>query len=64
MFPDIRVDYTQFKVLSDNYTQSTKTTCDTLNDTRCDFYVPPKGTILKSWMIEADVKLIDTTGAV
>lgn len=64
MFPDIAVDFTQFKVISDNYTQSTKTSCDTLNDTRCEFYIPPKATIIKHWMIEADVKLIDQTGAV
>lgn len=33
MFPDIKVDYTQFKVYSDNYTQSTKNSCDTITDT-------------------------------
>jgi hypothetical protein len=32
-----------------------------LNDTRCDFYIPPKGTIIKSWFIETDVALVDST---
>ena len=63
MFPDVQVDYTQFKVYSDNYTQSTKTSCDTANDTRCEFYIPPKATIIKSWQIEADVKCVGSTGA-
>lgn len=58
MFPDIAVDFTQFKVISDNYTQSTKTSCDTYTDTRCEFYIPPKATLIKHWMIEADVKLL------
>lgn len=62
MFPDIAVDFTQFKVLSDNYTQSTKTSCDTNTDTRCEFYIPPKATLIKHWMIEADVKLISNSG--
>ncbi len=60
MFPDIKVDYTQFKVFYDYYTQSTKTSCDTLNDTWCDFYIPPKPTILKSWEIETDVRFISS----
>lgn len=63
MFPDIRVDYTEFKVYSDNYTQSTKNSCDTINDTRCEFYVPPKATIIKSWSIDADVSVTDSVGA-
>ena len=63
MFPDIAVDFTQFKVISDNYTQSTKTSCDTLTDTRCEFYIPPKATLIKHWMIEADVKLIKSDGS-
>lgn len=64
MFPDVQVDYTQFKVYSDNYTQSTKTSCDTLNDTRCEFYIPPKATLIKSWQIEAEVELLlGRTGA-
>lgn len=62
MFPDVQVDYTQFKVYSDNYTQSTKTSCDTLNDTRCDFHIPHKSTLIKSWHIEADVELINAQG--
>lgn len=64
MFPDVQVDYTQFKVYSDNYSQSTKTSCDTLTDTRCEFYIPPKATIIKSWLIEADVELINNVGVV
>ena len=63
MFPDIRVDYTEFKVYSDNYTQSTKTTCDTINDTRCEFYVPPKATIIKSWSIDCDCEVVTSVGA-
>ena len=64
MFPDIKVDYTQFKVYSDNYTQSTKNSCDTLTDTRCEVYIPPKATILKHWQIDAKVQIIDTAGAI
>ncbi len=63
MFPDIRVDYTEFKVFSDNYTQSTKNSCDTKSDTRCEFYIPPKATILKSWSIDCDSEVIDSTGS-
>lgn len=59
MFPDIQVDYTQFKVYSDNYSQSTKTSCDTSTDTRCEFYIPPKATIIKSWSIDCDVSLVN-----
>lgn len=62
MFPDIRVDYTEFKVFSDNYTQSTKNSCDTISDTRCEFYIPPKATIVKCWSIETDVEAIDLAG--
>lgn len=58
MFPDIRVDYTEFKVYSDNYTQSTKNSCDTYTDNRCEVYIPPKATILKSWSLDGDVSLI------
>ncbi len=62
MFPDIRVDYTEFKVYSDNYTQSTKNSCDTKSDTRCEFYIPPKATIIKSWSIDANLIVLDDTG--
>lgn len=48
---------------SDTYTQSTKTSCDTLSDTRCEFYIPPKATFLKHWFITCDVKLINNAGA-
>lgn len=64
MFPDIKVDYTQFKVYSDNYTQSTKNTADTLNDTRLEVYIPPKNTIIKHWQIDAKVEMINNQGAV
>lgn len=47
---------------SDTYTQSTKTSCDTLSDTRCEFYIPPKATFTKHWFVTSDVKLINGAG--
>lgn len=62
MFPGVRVDYTQFKVICDQYTQSTKTSVDTKTDNRCDLYIPPKATILKSWHIVGDMQILDVDG--
>lgn len=62
MFPEIKVDYRQFKIISDNYTQSTKTSCDTVSDTRCDLYLPPKATFLMHYSISADVERVTNAG--
>lgn len=64
MFPGVRVDYSQFKVICDQYTQSTKTSVDTATDSRADMYIPPKATILKSWAVSGKVLLRTSAGAI
>lgn len=63
MFPDIKVDFSQFKVTTEVYPQTSKSTVDTATDTRADFFLPPKGVIVKSWAIVGKWQLIDTAGA-
>lgn len=62
MFPDIKIDFSQFKVMCETYPQTSKSTVDTANDTRADFFLPPKGTIVKYWAICGKFEEIKTDG--
>ena len=62
MFPDIKIDFSQFKLTSEVYPQTSKSTIDTATDTRADFYLPPKGTIVKYWAICGTFEEIKTDG--
>ncbi len=55
ILPDKSVDYMGFKAYSDYYTQSSKTSANTLSDTRIDIYIGPKPTLMTDFYIECDM---------
>lgn len=63
-FPDIKIDTTQFNVTAEQYIQSQSFGADTTNKTWCDFYIPPRSTIIKHYAVFAEVDVITNAGVV
>ena len=62
VYPNLQVDYTKFKMHTDIYTQSSKMSANTLNDTRIDIFIPPKESIIKNFYITCKYEHIKTDG--